>query len=84
MKNTKKNWDLISEERRRILNRDIITYFKTELDQEIGIIAAEDMLDFFLQTLGKDIYNKAIENSKVVARQTFDNLEVDLDLLVNK
>ena len=43
-----------------------------------------DILDFFLEALGKDIYNRAIDDSKVVIKQSFDNLEIDLDLLLNK
>ncbi|MEK7545425.1 MAG: DUF2164 domain-containing protein [Patescibacteria group bacterium] len=83
MSDIKRKWDLLNKERRATLIKEIITYFKTERDEEIGVIAAEDILDFFLQNLGKDIYNKAIEDSKGVLKQSFENLEIDLDLLSN-
>ena len=84
MKNVKKKWDLLSKEKREGVIKRIITYFKNEKNQEIGILAAEEMLDFFLEELVEDIYNKAIDDSKKVIKQNFDNLEIDLDLLINK
>lgn len=84
MTNIKRKWDLLTKERRKNLIKEIITFFKTEKDQEIGILAAEDILDFFLQALGEDVYNKAIEDSKFVIKQSFENLEIDLDLLLKK
>lgn len=84
MAEVKRKWDMISKERREQLIKEIITYFKTEKDQEIGVLAAEDILDFFLQALGKDIYNKAIDDAKITMKQSFENLEIDLDLLFSK
>lgn len=84
MSTTKRKWDLLSKERRAILIKQVITYFKTKRDQEIGVIAAEEILDFFLEALSEEIYNKAINDSKTTIKQTFENLEIDLDLLLNK
>jgi uncharacterized protein (DUF2164 family) len=84
MPTIKRKWDNLSKDRRAVLIKQVITYFKTKRDQEIGIIAAEDILDFFLETLSPDIYNKAINDSKNTVKQTFENLEIDLDLLLNK
>jgi uncharacterized protein (DUF2164 family) len=80
----KRKWDLISKDRRATLIKQVITYFKTKRDQEIGMIAAEEILNFFLEALNSDIYNKAINDSKNTVKQTFENLEIDLDLLLNK
>lgn len=84
MPNIKRKWDILSKERRESLIREIVSYFKTEKDQEIGILAAEDILDFFLEALHKDIYNKAIEEAKITVKQSLENLDIDLDLLFNK
>ncbi|MCK9186136.1 DUF2164 domain-containing protein [Candidatus Gracilibacteria bacterium] len=84
MPNIKRKWDVISKERRESLIREVINYFKTEKDEEIGIIAAEDILDFFLERLHKDIYNKGIEDAKTTIKQTLENLDIDLDLLSSK
>ena len=77
----KRKWDLISKERREFIVKEIITFFHEKRDEEIGMIAAEEILDFFLEAVSRDIYNKAIENSKNVIKQNLENLDVDLDLL---
>jgi uncharacterized protein (DUF2164 family) len=83
MKSQKRDWDPLSKERRAGLLREIITHFKTSHDQEIGMLAAEDILDFFLQSLGPDLYRKAINDTRNVVRQNAENLDVDLDLLIH-
>ena len=47
---------LTSEEKKK-LQDEIIYYFETERDEKLGIIASESILDFFLDNLGKYIYN---------------------------
>lgn len=77
-------FDPLSKDRRAGLLREIVTYFRTEHDQDIGMLAAEEILDWFLQNLGGDLYHKAITDAKTVIRQNAENVEVDLDLLVSK
>jgi uncharacterized protein (DUF2164 family) len=84
MTHIKRKWDLITKERRDTLVKEIITFFATKRDEEIGILAAEEILDFFLEALYGDIHNKAIDDAKVITKQTFENLEIDLDTLLNK
>ena len=50
----------------------------------IGMVAAGEVLDFFLQALAEDVYNKAISDTKGVVKKNFENLDVDLDLLFSK
>ncbi len=73
--------DPLSKERRQTLIKEIITYFKTEREEEIGVIAAEEILNFFTEALGKDIYNKAVLDSKTTIKTCMENLDLDLDLL---
>jgi len=84
MKDIKRKRDLLSKEKRKTCIDEIITFFKQKRNEELGIIAAEDILDFFLQNTGEDIYNKGVEDSKNLLKKRFDDLEVDLDLLLNK
>lgn len=78
-----RKWDRLSKEKRKALLEEIITFFKQERDESLGIIAAEVILDFFLENMGEDIYNKGVFDSKEVLKRRFDDLEVDLDLLIN-
>lgn len=84
MKPTKRKWDLLSKEKRDFLIRETIMFFKKERDEDLGMIAAEDILDFFLQSLVGEIYNKAIEDAKITIKQSFENLDIDLDMLLGK
>jgi len=84
MKEIKRKWDLLPKAKRKSLIEEIITFFKQERDEKLGVIAAEDILDFFLQNMAEDIYNKGVEDSKELLKKRFEDLEVDLDLLLNK
>ncbi|SHH98050.1 Uncharacterized conserved protein, DUF2164 family [Clostridium collagenovorans DSM 3089] len=74
------NINLTSEERKKLLE-EIKCFFYEERDEEIGVIAAENLLDFFMDTMGKQIYNKALDDAKI----WFDNKmkDVESDYYVN-
>lgn len=84
MSEIKRKWNLLSQQKRDTTIKEIITFFKTEEGQEIGVIAAENILDFFLQSVGEDIYNKAIDDTKEMIKQNYEILDVNLNLLINK
>ena len=58
---------------------EIQSYFE-QRDEKIGIIAAEDLLEFFLNALGKQIYNKALDNVKLWYEKVMENVEADFML----
>lgn len=84
MKEIKRKWDFLPDAKKKSCIEAIITFFNQERDEKIGVIAAEDILDFFLRDIGKEIYNKGVEDSKDLLKKRFDDLEVDLDILLNK
>ena len=74
----------ISDEKRPTYTKQIISFFQNERNEEIGIVAAEDLLHFFLEIVGKDIYKKSITDSKKLLKQRIEDFEMELDLLVDK
>jgi uncharacterized protein (DUF2164 family) len=42
---------LITEAQRGKIIRELITFYSVEKDEEIGIITAEELLDFFLENV---------------------------------
>ncbi len=84
MGEVKRSWDIISEEKRKDSIREIIDLFKNERDEEIGVIAAEKILDHFLQTVGKDLYNKGVEDSINCLKGRFESLELDMESLLKQ
>lgn len=80
----KRSWDVLSEEKRRKTITAIIDFFKTERDQDIGVVAAGEILDFMLQTLTPEIYNKGIEDSLKFIKDRFESFEIDMNALLKK
>ncbi|MCD8484119.1 DUF2164 domain-containing protein [Candidatus Woesebacteria bacterium] len=72
---------LLTAEQRQAAIERIIDFFATERDEEIGIIAAGEVLDMFLHTVGQTVYNKGVEDSSEWMQGRFT--EVIMDLLVN-
>ncbi|NLK73861.1 MAG: DUF2164 domain-containing protein [Clostridiales bacterium] len=70
------NINLTKEEKQQMLD-DIIYYFATEREEDLGIIASEKILDFFLNTLGKYTYNKALDEAKIWFDRRMEDVEAD-------
>lgn len=81
MKKVKKEWDLLGEDRRKVVVEGFIKFFKRERGEEMGILPAEVILDEFLRLAGTQIYNMGIEDSKDFLRQKIDGMIIDLDML---
>lgn len=75
-KNTFSNYNLTKEDRNRLLE-EIKNYFLQERDEQIGYIASENLLEFFLDTMGKYIYNKALDDAKMWFDNRMESLESD-------
>ena len=82
MDEIKRNWDVLSKEKRKSCIEEIIQFFKDERNEKIGVIAGGNILDLFLQTAGKEIYNKGVDDSKNLLKRLFEDLEIDLDILL--
>ena len=81
MAKKKNRFDFESEELKIKYINEIIGFFQSERNEEIGYIAAENILDFFLQTMGEEIYKKAIKDCKKLLKERLEDLEVELDIL---
>lgn len=69
----------ITDEKRMALIREIIGFFKDELDQDIGELKAVLVLDFFIDKLGMEIYNQGVEDSyKFMQDRLGDLFEIKL------
>lgn len=77
-------FDFVSEEKRTEALKNIIAFFQDERGEEIGLIAAGEILDFFLQTIGDDVYKKAVSDVKKLLKDRMDDLDIELDLLTEK
>ncbi|WP_050616375.1 DUF2164 domain-containing protein [Bacillus testis] len=69
------------EEKKELIER-IQHYFYMERDEEIGDLAAEQLLDFMMKQLSPHIYNQAIHDAQKTIEQKVISLEDDLYALV--
>ena len=68
----------ISKEARNEAIESIKRYFRENLDQEIGNLAAGELLGFFLEDVGPVVYNKAVAD--VQERLQARIMEVDMEI----
>jgi len=64
----------LSKDKKGILIGKIKQYFNKELNQEIGGLEAECLLDFFLKELGSNVYNQALADTHQLLEQQFENM----------
>jgi uncharacterized protein (DUF2164 family) len=57
-------------------------YFYNERSEEIGDLAAENLLDFVLKEIGPYLYNQGVKDAKVMVEQKMMSLEEDIQSLV--
>lgn len=72
----KSTFDFTPEQRKK-MQEEIIYFFQEERDEELGIIGAETILDFFLDILGETVYNKALDDVKLWLTRNAENMESD-------
>ncbi|KUP06429.1 hypothetical protein Q75_07780 [Bacillus coahuilensis p1.1.43] len=71
---------LPKQERDQILHR-IITHHYEQTGDEMGEIAAENLLDFMLKEIGPYFYNQAVSDSLETLEQKYYSMEEDLQAL---
>lgn len=79
MSEIKRKWDILSKEQKNYFVSELIHFYKTERGEEIGILAAEDLLNFFLKKMGTFLYNAALDDAKSFLKTRFVDIELDLD-----
>jgi len=84
MTKIKRSWDLLSKEEKKFVIKEIIDFFSNERGEEIGVIAAEDILDMFLQKVGLDLYNKGVEDSKNFIKDYLGEIDLEIDIALKK
>lgn len=67
---------LTKEQKDKMIN-DIIQFFYDERDEEIGIIAASSVLDFFLEEIAENIYNQGLDDAKKWFTDKMESVESD-------
>ena len=80
-KSKKKGKISFSDEVRLKYINDLIVFFQEERDEEIGVIAGGEILDFFLQTAGEEVYKIAVKDCRKLFEERFEDIKTELDIL---
>ncbi len=84
MTNIKRSWDILDEKEKANAIDEIISFFRNERDEEIGVIAAGNILDIFLEKVGMQLYNKGVDDTKEFLKKRFEENEIDLEATLKK
>ncbi len=68
----------LADERRDALLERICSFFLEEFDEELSSFRAQSLLDFFLETLGPQVYNQAVQDARAFMLQRLEDLEGDV------
>jgi uncharacterized protein (DUF2164 family) len=68
----------IEKDKKKSIVRAVQLYFEEKLDQEIGDLGAELLIDFFVKELGPAVYNQAIQDAQAFFQDKLVDLEVQL------
>ena len=66
-----------ADEQKKQMLGEITQFFKEEHEIELGLIGSERIFDFFQETLGRRIYNKALDDAKKFYENYARNMEAD-------
>ena len=72
MNNVQRGSILLTSEARKKAVNDIVAYFLDERDEEMGIIGATNLLDFFEQEIGPSIYNVAVDDMRTALKKELE------------
>ena len=81
MRRVKRPWERLTDEEKDRVKSEMIRFFEKEREMEIGMVAAEYILNFFLQSAGGMIYNKGVSDSQKAIDYRVNELGFDLDEL---
>ena len=66
-----------ADEQKKQMLGEITQFFKEEHEIELGLIGSARIFDFFQETLGRRIYNKALDDAKKFYENYAGNMEAD-------
>lgn len=76
-----RKWHITNKEALKKCIEEVITRIEDIDGAEVGIIAAQDVIDIVAENLGPEIYNKAIGDVRKILQDRLHDIEVDIELL---
>lgn len=70
----------LDDERRERLIEAVRGFHLQEFEQELSAFRAEQLLDFFLEAAGAQIYNQAVQDARRWMLDRLDDLDAEIHL----
>lgn len=64
----------ISKEKKAKMINDIKKYFLEERDEDLGDLASDMILDFFMEKLASEIYNQGVQDAYIYMRDKIEDV----------
>ena len=71
----------LTDEQTRTMRETIQEFFLEERDEELGIVASQSILDFFMERLAPAVYNRALTDAEQWYRRMQQDMESDFGML---
>jgi uncharacterized protein (DUF2164 family) len=68
----------LSKEARKAAVASIERYFRENMEEQIGNVAADSLLQFLIEEVGPSIYNKAVSDVQVRMQSRIMELDVEV------
>lgn len=68
----------LDDDRRARLAASLRGFYLEDFDEDISEFRAERLLDFFLEALGPQIYNQAVQDARLWMKRKLDDLDGDV------
>lgn len=70
----------LDDQRRDALVRGLQGLYLSDFEEELSTFRAEQVLDYFLATLGPQVYNQAVQDARVFMQRKLEDLDGEVYL----
>lgn len=81
MNRVKKSWDLLPDDSRKVVIEALRRFYKTEFEEDLGMIRADLLLDKFLELTAVEIYNEGVDSTERLVEDKMGDLKMELYML---
>ena len=81
MNKVKKDWDMFPDEQRKVIIEELQRFYKSEFDEDLGMIRADLLLDKFLELTAVQIYNEGVDSTERLVEDRVNELKMELYML---
>lgn len=79
-----RDWEILTADQRKMAAEALMAFYARERGEEIGLIAAMEIVDSVMQSAGKLVYNKGVEETVDFLKEKLGGVLIDVEAVVKK